>query len=846
MNKKKEKEKCQALTGTYNPCKRFVFGNEKYCDTHKEWKKFTGEEINKIKNGNAKKCSHCTQLHLDETHKFCPICQEKMKKEGIKKRKEMVRCKGIRKKDGNPCKKRPINDTIYCKDHDYMVNYTKEQLNNLKKCSGCGRNILINEGCKQCQDCLERGKENREKHKETKIICKGNVNGEPCKYEAKENGYCGKHQHLGKNIEKEKDETIKLCIEERSGCENTLKVNDPYSRCEPCRIKKRENDKKRRANKNLEANNIIIVDNDKINDMDYNKENNKINNELMDNNKINDHINQNLIDNNKVNDNINNELIDDKDKSENPKNHVKKIGKRKKQNNNPTDNKPDNLEQNSNNMINISDDDEDININDTDEYISENKIISNESINYEKLPDDNKVKMKLCIKCNDYYTLDKFITSKGTMSNKCNVVCLPKERERERKRDRSGRDYKTYEKKPERIEKKQQWREDNQEKCSAYYMKHRQKQIEEDIDAYHEKNAKYAKEYREKNKEKQQEINEKKKADIQQKYNYYKRTADYKNIEWQLSEDDAFTYFNNKCYYCDSHNKLNGIDRMKNYDCYKKENCVSCCDTCNTMKHDYFDEDEFIDACEHILTNLGFILGQRHNKLFIDFSSCDYNAYKSRANKQNIVFELTENEFYSIVNNKCYLCGKSNSSEHNNGIDRIDSKTGYSVANCRACCGNCNYFKNDYSLLVIVKKMLYIVNKHKNFKIGNVDKYLEEYHILYENLLELNNIDMNIDIAKIKQQRYTVKKVRQNYENTLREKYGNIDIRKLKIIQKMTQLNKSNKINLIVDKKSKKTKQELHKIQQERKQKKDEQLKQKHTDENIKTRVKELVEQKKK
>jgi len=242
MKKTKEKKKCEALTGTYKPCKRLIPENDKYCETHEEWVKFTEEEINKIRNGNAKKCSHCKQLHLDETYAFCPICQEKMKEYGIKKRAEMIRCKGIMKKDGKPCKNRPKNNTAYCKDHDYMVDYTKEQLNNLKKCSDCKRYIFIEKGYKVCQKCLERGKENREKISEEKsktpmcLITNCRYHEQP----EQKNGYCGKHQTKGWKFNVEKDGTKKVCGKWKRGCRNILDINYQFVKCDDCRKKERE------------------------------------------------------------------------------------------------------------------------------------------------------------------------------------------------------------------------------------------------------------------------------------------------------------------------------------------------------------------------------------------------------------------------------------------------------------------------------------------------------------------------------------------------------------------------------------------------------------------------------
>lgn len=86
-----------------------------------------------------------------------------------------------------------------------------------------------------------------------------------------------------------------------------------------------------------------------------------------------------------------------------------------------------------------------------------------------------------------------------------------------------------------------------------------------------------------------------------------------------------------------------------------------------------------------------------------------YNGYRSQAKMRELEFNLTEDEFKSIVLCDCFYCGKypeqiskprerlSKSTEHGlftyNGIDRLDNKIGYIMANCLPCCGLCNQIK---------------------------------------------------------------------------------------------------------------------------------------------------------
>lgn len=86
-------------------------------------------------------------------------------------------------------------------------------------------------------------------------------------------------------------------------------------------------------------------------------------------------------------------------------------------------------------------------------------------------------------------------------------------------------------------------------------------------------------------------------------YNYYKRNAQKKPIDWALSKDAFSQLVFKKCHYCNaeplhktfiqygasvirrvSKERVNGIDRLDNDKGYVIDNCVPCCMTCNRMK----------------------------------------------------------------------------------------------------------------------------------------------------------------------------------------------------------------------------------------------------------------------
>lgn len=92
-------------------------------------------------------------------------------------------------------------------------------------------------------------------------------------------------------------------------------------------------------------------------------------------------------------------------------------------------------------------------------------------------------------------------------------------------------------------------------------------------------------------------------------------------------------------------------------------------------------------------------------------------AYKTNASIRKLVFELTKEQVFAMLQNPCFYCGQLNvnctttrkrkgrkprperdQELRYNGIDRVDNKKGYTVDNTVTCCKICNVAKNDLSL----------------------------------------------------------------------------------------------------------------------------------------------------
>lgn len=104
-------------------------------------------------------------------------------------------------------------------------------------------------------------------------------------------------------------------------------------------------------------------------------------------------------------------------------------------------------------------------------------------------------------------------------------------------------------------------------------------------------------------------------------FNGYKKSAENRGFDFNLTEAEFRQFTKQNCYYCGiepnstmysggqsskwSEYIYNGIDRVDNNIGYKFENCVTCCGVCNLMKRD-LSYDKFINK---IIT-----IAKRHKK----------------------------------------------------------------------------------------------------------------------------------------------------------------------------------------------------------------------------------------
>lgn len=85
-------------------------------------------------------------------------------------------------------------------------------------------------------------------------------------------------------------------------------------------------------------------------------------------------------------------------------------------------------------------------------------------------------------------------------------------------------------------------------------------------------------------------------------------------------------------------------------------------------------------------------------------------GYRQSAKSRGIQFDLSDNDCRTLLAGNCYYCGADPQSRdfsarrqggltiNLNGIDRLDSSSGYALHNCVSCCKMCNLAKRDFSL----------------------------------------------------------------------------------------------------------------------------------------------------
>ena len=412
-----------------------------------------------------------------------------------------------------------------------------------------------------------------------------------------------------------------------------------------------------------------------------------------------------------------------------------------------------------------------------------------------------KSKEKACSTCCKVFSMESFQGLHGETKTCAGCRAANKRADEKRDAEHVKELARKNEKKPERKAVKLVWKEANYEKVAKYWMDARMHLIENDLEGYLKKNAENAKKWRDSNPEKCEKINKDRNENINYHFVTYKRSAESKQLEFNMTKGDFMEMVETPCYYCEiiQEKGFNGVDRLNSSEGYIMTNCVSCCEMCNFMKG-CLGPTIFINRVEHIMTHLGLFKGNLHPEDFKNTTHVVYEAYKFSANKREIEFSISKSFFNEKIKESCYLCGKKSTDIHKNGLDRFDSNKGYIESNIKTCCSNCNYIKrnNDYDEMInkcmkicfknikIIKPK--IIFKSKILLINDMkDTKIEKNEVIEENTIvnDVKIIQTKSSIVKgnkqTKEEKSEKARIRkQNQRERQKQIYGDEEYKKMK------------------------------------------------------------------
>jgi hypothetical protein len=94
--------------------------------------------------------------------------------------------------------------------------------------------------------------------------------------------------------------------------------------------------------------------------------------------------------------------------------------------------------------------------------------------------------------------------------------------------------------------------------------------------------------------------------------------------------------------------------------------------------------------------------GRNYNKT----PTARFAAGRKRAKVKNYIWDISKEDYVTIISNSCYYCCKSLSEEKGVSLDRIDNNLGYLLTNVLPCCGICNKTRSNIFTVDETKVMI--------------------------------------------------------------------------------------------------------------------------------------------
>lgn len=240
---------------------------DKYCKTHAYMSSFTDQDIQNIIDGKMNACRDCRVWH-HRTTRLCAACKDKTTAKSREKRLTgKKKCAWIVSKDKTGC----INnldendEEKYCPFHQYVNDYTQEQIDKARLCKGCERWVFIEGQKLTCDKCIEKKhkynkEETKEKKEENKERKKKYAEKEKIEKEKKkcmwylssdekcnrfkkiDSEYCKEHEYVEKYTDDMKNlENCRNC----KRCKKLFYFDNDKTMCITCRDNVRKRDSKK-------------------------------------------------------------------------------------------------------------------------------------------------------------------------------------------------------------------------------------------------------------------------------------------------------------------------------------------------------------------------------------------------------------------------------------------------------------------------------------------------------------------------------------------------------------------------------------------------------------------------
>ena len=189
----------------------------------------------------------------------------------------------------------------------------------------------------------------------------------------------------------------------------------------------------------------------------------------------------------------------------------------------------------------------------------------------------------------------------------------------------------------------------------------------------------------------------------------------------EFTDDMIFEMMSKGCYYC--MDTATTVDRIDSGIGHVPENCVGSCWPCNKSKgngdHDSFmrkayyrSQKEYFDVDVNIWSD--------------NVRKPSYLDCRKKAMRQQVVFELTKDQWDTLVKGNCTYCLRSLPPNKYNGVDRAIPSDGYTLSNVVSCCDDCNVDKGMCLVETMRIRNENIAERMKSDKIGinNCNKVL--------------------------------------------------------------------------------------------------------------------------